>query len=210
MSEYSDLGTYIMKLFDPLIAESKEQMNEAQTNFIREIPRKAASRTSISIPRVEDFVREIAQELIRINQELLHKNSVSIAKKVRSEDKKRTQSSQDFKEIIAKKDRDIEGLQAQVKSIEQRARTLESEKDETLKQFSSMVNTIKELENRLAKAEEEYKYQISRLNSEWEKKFQENQEEWDSYVKLKLAEREVHSVSKTESEPNSELPKESE
>ncbi|MFX0052674.1 MAG: hypothetical protein ACFE8U_15455 [Candidatus Hermodarchaeota archaeon] len=210
MSEYFDLGTYIMKLFDPLIAESKEQMNEAQKNFIRDIPRKAATRTSVSIPRAEDFVREISEELIRINQELLHKNSISIAKKVRSEDKKRTQSTEDFKQIISKKDRDIEGLQAQVQSLEQRARTLESEKDETLKQFSNMVNTIKELENRLASIEEEYSYQISQLNLEWEKRFQENQEEWDSYVKLKLAEREVHSASKTEPESNSDNLKESE
>jgi DNA repair exonuclease SbcCD ATPase subunit len=210
MSEYSDLGTYIMKLFDPLIAESKEQMNEAQKNFIRDIPRKAATRMSISIPRAEDFVREMSEMLIRINQELLHKNSVSIAKKVRSEDKKRAQSSEDFKQIITKKDRDIEGLQAQIQTLEQRARTLESEKDETLKQLTNMVNTIKELENRLANVEEEYSYQISQLNLEWEKKFQENQEEWDSYVKLKLAEQEVHTASKTEPEPDSENHKESE
>ncbi|MFX0171226.1 MAG: hypothetical protein ACFE9L_04845 [Candidatus Hodarchaeota archaeon] len=210
MSEYSDLGTYIMKLFDPLIAESKEQMNEAQKNFVRDIPRKAATRTSVSIPRVEDFVREISEELIRINQELLHKNSVSIAKKVRSEDRKRTQSSEDFKQIITKKDRDIKGLQAHVQSLEQRARTLESEKNETLKQLTNMVNTIKELENRLTSVEEEYSYQISQLNSEWEKRFQENQEEWDSYVKLKLAEQEVHAASKTEPEPDSDHSRESE
>jgi len=210
MSDYSDLGTFIMKLFDPLIAESKEQMNEAQKNFLREIPRRVATRTSVSVPRVEEFVREIAQELFRINQELLHQYSVSIAKKARNESKKSIQSFEDLKHTIAKKERDIEGLQAQVQSLEKKTRMLESEKNETLNQFSNMANTIKELENRLSSVEEEYKYQISQLNLEWEKKFQKNQEEWDSYVKLKLAEQEVQSASKIKYESDSDQLKESE
>lgn len=210
MSEYSDLGTFIMKLFDPLIAESKEQLNEAQKNFLREIPRRVATRTSVSVSRVEEFVREIAQELFRINQELLHQYSVSIAKKARKESKKSIQSSEDLKHTIAKKERDIEGLQAQVQSLEKKTRTIESEKNETLSQFSNMANTIKELENRLSSVEEEYKYQISQLNLEWEKKFQKNQDEWDSYVKLKLAEQEVQSASKIKYESDSDQLKESE
>ena len=210
MSEYSDLGTFIMKLFDPLIAESKEQMNEAQKNFLREIPRRVSTRTSVSVSRVEEFVREIAQELFRINQELLHQYSVSIAKKARNESKKSIQSSEDLKHTIAKKERDIEGLQAQVQSLEKKTRTLESEKNETLSQFTNMANTIKELETRLSSVEEEYKYQISQLNLEWEKKFQKNQEEWDSYVKLKLAEQEVQSASKIKYESDSDQLKESE
>ncbi|MFX0182795.1 MAG: hypothetical protein ACFE95_06890 [Candidatus Hodarchaeota archaeon] len=210
MSEHSDLGTFVMKLFDPLIAESKEQMNEAQKEFLREIPRRVATRTSVSVSRVEEFVREIAQELFRINQELLHQYSVSIAKKARNESKKSIQSFEDLKHTLEKKDRDIEGLQAQIQSLEKKARTLESEKNETLSQFSSMANTIKELEKRLTSVEEEYKFQISQLNSEWEKKFHKNQEEWDSYVKLKLAEQEVQSASKIKYEADSDQAKESE
>jgi chromosome segregation ATPase len=196
MSEFTDLGTYIMKLFDPLIAESKTQMNEFEKNFLRELPRKVGSRSSVSISRIEDFVRQIAEELTRINNELLHQYSVSIAKKARSASKTQLQGVEGLKEQISKKDREIEGLLAQTQSYEQRVKTLEQEKETILSQLSSLNNTINELQQRLVQVEEGYQHQISQLNTEWKTKFKKNQEEWDSYMKLKLAEQEVQSTKK--------------
>jgi chromosome segregation ATPase len=196
MSEFTDLGTYIMKLFDPLIAESKSQMNEFEQSFLREIPRKVGTRTSVSISRVEDFVRQIAEELTKINNDLLHQYSVSIAKKARSASKTQLQGVEGLKEQISKKEREIEGLVTQTQSYEQRVKTLEQEKEAILGQLSSLNNTINELQQRLGQIEGEYQHQISRLNAEWEAKFQKNQEEWDSYLKLKLAEQEVQSTKK--------------
>ncbi|MFX0125676.1 MAG: hypothetical protein ACFFAE_18780, partial [Candidatus Hodarchaeota archaeon] len=98
---------------------------------------------------------------------------------------------EELKQQLTKKDQEIEGLQAQSKSLEQRNKVLEQEKEETLRQCSELNNALVELERRLASDTEEFTQQIHDLNAEWEEKFQKNQEEWDSYVKLKLAEREI-------------------
>ncbi|MHA2246555.1 MAG: hypothetical protein ACXADY_16555 [Candidatus Hodarchaeales archaeon] len=205
MAEYLDLGQYIMKLFDKLIADSKQQLNESQNSFLQEMPRRVSSRSSMTVPQAERFIREMAERLIRINQDLLNQYAVSIAKKARTASKKSSQtlesSFEEFKQQLAKREKEIEGLQAQSKSLEQRNQVLETEKEETLRQFSEMNSTILELESRLKSTNEEFTYQIHQLNSEWETKFKQNQEEWDSYVKLKLTEREVlASKDTTESE----------
>jgi hypothetical protein len=195
MAEYTDLGQFIMKLFDELIADSKDQLNEAQKSFCEELPRRVSARSSITVAQAERFVREIADRQLRINQDLLNQYAISIAKKARSQSKKTSQSlSSDYEELkqqLTKKDREIEGLQAQSKSLEQRNKVLEQEKEETLRQCSELNNALLELEKRLGSANEEFTQQINALNAEWEEKFQKNQEEWDSYVKLKLAEREI-------------------
>ncbi len=195
MAEYRDLGQYIMKLFDELIADSKNQLNESQKSFLQEMPRRVSSRSSVTIAQAERFVRDIAERLIRINQDLLNQYSISIAKKARSASKKSSQTLEsnfeEFKQQLAKKEQEIEGLQAHSKSLEQRNKILENEKEETLLQASKMNSTIIELENRLESANEELTRQINQLNADWEAKLQKNQEEWDSYLKLKLAEREI-------------------
>ena len=193
MAEYRDMGQYIMKLFDELIAVSKEQMNESTKTFCREFPRRV--RTSMTAMQGERFVREMAEQLIRINQDLLNQYAISIAKKARSASKTQSQTLEgnyeELQQLLAKKEEEVEGLQAQIQQIEQRNKNLEEEKEETLKQLSQMNTTIGELESRLANTTEEFSNQITQLNADWETKFQQNQEEWDSYVKLKLAEREV-------------------
>ena len=195
MAEYTDLGQFIMKLFDELIADSKDQLNEAQKSFCEEMPRRVSARSSITVAQAERFVREMADRLLRINQDLLNQYAVSIAKKARSQSKKTSQSlSSDYEELkqqLAKKDQEIEGLQAQSRSLEQRNKVLEQEKEETLRQCSELNSALVELEKRLASDNEEFSRQIQDLNAEWEEKFQKNQEEWDSYIKLKLAEREI-------------------
>jgi len=205
MAAYIDLGQFIMKLFDELIAEAKDQLNEAQNSFCEEMPRRVSARSSITVAQAERFVREMAERLLRINQDLLNQYAISIAKKARSESKRSSQSllndNEELKQQLIKKDQEIEGLQAQSKSLEQRINVLEQEKEETLRQCSDLNNAVVELEQRLANANEEFKHQINELNAEWEAKFQKNQEEWDSYVKLKLAEREITtSTDSTESE----------
>ena len=161
------------------------------------MPRKVSARSSITIAQAERFVREMADRLLRINQDLLNQYAISIAKKARSESKKTSQSLSsnydELKQQVTKKDQEIEGLQAQSKSLEQRNKVLEQEKEETLHQCSELNNALVELEKRLASANEEFTLQIENLNAEWEEKFRKNQEEWDSYVKLKLAEREITS-----------------
>ena len=205
MAVYTDLGQFIMKLFDELIAESKDQLNEAQNTFCEEMPRRLSARSSITVAQAERFVRELAERLVRINQDLLNQYAISIAKKTRSESKKFSKSlssdNEELKQQIIKKDQEIDGLQAQSKSLEQRINVLEQEKEETLQQCSGLNNTVVELESRLANANEEFTQQINDLNAEWEAKFQKNQEEWDSYVKLKLAEQEITTTTdSTESE----------
>jgi chromosome segregation ATPase len=199
MAAYTDLGQYIMKLFDELIADSKNQLNEAQNSFCEEIPRRVSARSSVTVAQAERFVREMADRLVRINQDLLNQYAISIAKKARSESKKTSQSLssnyEDLKQQLTKKDQEIEGLQAQSKSLEQRNKVLEQEKEETLRQCSELNNALVKLEQRLANANEEFTLQINTLNAEWEAKFQKNQEEWDSYVKLKLAEQEITTTS---------------
>lgn len=201
MAEHSDLGQYIMKLFDELIADSKEQLNESQNSFLQEIPRKVSSRGSITVMQTERFVREMAERLIRINQDLLNQYAVSIAKKARSASKKSSQTlktnQEELNQLLAKKEEEIDGLQAQSKSLEQRNKILEQEKEETLRQASQMNSTILELEKSLSSVNEEFTHQINQLNADWEAKFQKSQEEWDSYVKLKLTEREVLSSKDT-------------
>ena len=88
MSEYQDLGQYIMKLFDALITDSKNQINEKKDNYIRELPRKLSSRTTVSTMMVEGLIREISDQLLKINQDCLNNYSISIAKKARSANKK--------------------------------------------------------------------------------------------------------------------------
>ncbi|MFX0123061.1 MAG: hypothetical protein ACFFAE_05445 [Candidatus Hodarchaeota archaeon] len=205
MAVYTDLGQFIMKLFDELIADSKDQLNEAQKSFCEEIPRRVSARSSITVAQAERFVKEMADRLLRINQDLLNQYAVSIAKKTRSESKKTSQSlTSDYEKLkqqLTKKDQEIEGLQAQSKSLEQRNKILEQEKEETLRQCSEMNNALVELEQRLVSTNEEFTRQINDLNAEWEAKFQKNQEEWESYVKLKLAEREITTTTdSTESE----------
>ncbi len=201
MAKHTDLGQYIMKLFDELIADSKEQLNESQNSFLREMPRKVSSRGSMTVMQAERFVREMAERLIRINQDLLNQYAVSIAKKARSASKKSSQTletnQEELKQLLAKKEEEIDGLQAQSKFLEQRNKILEQEKEETLRQASQMNSTILELEKRLSSVNEEFTHQINQLNADWEAKFQKSQEEWDSYVKLKLTEREVLSSKDT-------------
>ncbi|MFW9904001.1 MAG: hypothetical protein ACFFFH_06680 [Candidatus Thorarchaeota archaeon] len=195
MAEYTDLGQFIMKLFDELIADSKDQLNEAQKSFCEEMPRRVSARSSITVAQAERFVREMADRLLRITQDLLNQYAVSIAKKARKQSKKTSQSLstnyEELKQQLTKKDQEIEGLQAQSKSLEQRNKVLEQEKEETLRQCSELNNALVELEKRLTSDTEEFTHQITALNAEWEEKFQKNQEEWDSYIKLKLAEREI-------------------
>lgn len=201
MAEHTDLGQYIMKLFDELIADSKEQLNESQNSFSQEMPRKVSSRGSMTVMQAERFVREMAERLIRINQDLLNQYAVSIAKKARSASKKSSQTletnQEELKQLLAKKEEETDGLQAQSKFLEQRNKILEQEKEETLRQASQMNSTILELEKRLSSVNEEFTHQINQLNADWEAKFQKSQEEWDSYVKLKLTEREVLSSKDT-------------
>lgn len=197
MAEYVDIGQYIMKLFDELIAECKEKIKEEEKAFLREAPRRFAARTTIPIMSAEGLVREMAERLLRINQELLNQYAISIAKKTRSVSKKQSETLDsefdELKQQLTKRREEIEGLQAQVLSLEQRNKTLEQEKKDTLQQLSQMNSTVVELEKSLSRANEEFNQQLSQLNAEWEAKFQQNQEEWDSYLKLKLAEREVTS-----------------
>ena len=57
-----------------------------------------------------------------------------------------------------------------------------------------MVNRVNELESNESTLKSQYEQKLADLTAEYEDKFQKNQEEWDSYVKLKLAEREVQSA----------------
>ncbi|MFX1248688.1 MAG: hypothetical protein ACFFBQ_14975 [Promethearchaeota archaeon] len=204
MAAYTDLGQFIMKLFDELIADSKAQLTEAQKSFCEEMPRRVTSRSSVTLAQSERFVKEIADQLLRINQDLLNQYAVSIAKKARSASKKSSDSlERDFEELkqqLSKKEQEIEGLQAKSRSLEHRIGILEREKEETLRQASKLNNTVIELEKRLTAANDEFSRQINDLNVEWETKFQKNQEEWDSYLKLKLAEREIVTSDTAETE----------
>jgi hypothetical protein len=193
----SDLGNFIMKLFDPLISESKTQLGESRDDFLQSIPRRVPAHSSVPVYQAENFVREITDQLIKINQDLLNQYSISIAKKTRSHARKSDQNDSEtlesLRETLMKKDAEIDGLQKQVNILEQRAKTLETEKEETLQQYSRLNTKVKELESQLSTIQTEHENQLLTLSKEWEEKFQANQEEWDSYLKLKLAEREVQS-----------------
>ncbi|MHA2306611.1 MAG: hypothetical protein ACXACU_14595, partial [Candidatus Hodarchaeales archaeon] len=175
-----------------------------------------SSRATVSAMMVEGLIKEISDELLRINQDCLNTYSISIAKKARSANKKRSKSQEsqfeENKELLQKKMDEIEGFQAQIRSIEKKNKILDEEKEEMLKHFSEMNSRISELENLLSTSKEDFDYQINALNAEWEAKFKQNQEEWDSYVKLKLAEKEVRSADElveptqpTEPEPEPEM-----
>ena len=193
----SDLGNYIMKLFDPLISESKRQLGESRDKFLQSIPRRVPAHSSVPVYQAENFVREITDQLIKINQDLLNQYSISVAKKARTQVRKSSQTDsnivEELQQSLTKKEAEIEGLQKQVKILEQRAKTLESEKEETLRQFSRLNTTVMELESNLTTMTTQHENQLLTLTTEWEEKFRKNQEEWDSYVKLKLAEQEVQS-----------------
>jgi len=196
-----------MKLFDPLISESKKQITEETNNFLRELPNKFSGRTSVSVTYVENYVREIAEKLLRINQDLLNDYSIKIAKKTRSAVKKCTSSTESefnsLKEQLSKREEELEGLKSRIKFIEEKNKNLELEKQETLKQYDQMLNTIKILESKLENANREFEAQITALNAEWQARFEKNQEEWESYVKLKFAEHEVRSAKSTSENENS-------
>ncbi|MHA1976831.1 MAG: hypothetical protein ACW98F_02270 [Candidatus Hodarchaeales archaeon] len=193
----SDLGNFIMKLFDPLISESKTQLGESRDKFLQSVPRRIPAHSSVPVYQAENFIREITDQLIKINQDLLNQYSISIAKKTRSFARKNDQSDsnqvEELHQSVIKKEAEVDGLQKQVRILEQRAKTLEDEKEETLKQFSHLNTSVIELESQLTKIKTQHENQLLSLASEWEEKFRANQEEWDSYVKLKLAEREVQS-----------------
>ncbi|MFW9854542.1 MAG: hypothetical protein ACFFFG_05760 [Candidatus Thorarchaeota archaeon] len=207
--QYFDMGQYIMKLFDQeLIASSKELMGDCKEQYVREISRQVMARGSVSLTQAEQFVRAMADKLIRINQDLLNQASITIAKKVRSKNKNQSKIEKaDFEELnqqVEKKDREIEGLTAKTMSLEQRATILEKEKNETLAQLTNMSNVIQELQNRVTSMEQEYTQQIAQLNAEWQQKMNKTQEEWDSYLKLKLAEREIQAAKTYPTESDSE------
>ena len=201
MAEYQDLGQYVMKLFDDLIADSKQKITEARDTFIRDLPSKISSRTTVSSMMVEGIARDLSNILLRINQDCLNDYSISIAKKARSATKKKSKTIEtEFvanKELLEKKQEEMEGVQAQIRALEKRDKILEQEKEETLKQFSEMSSRIQELEGILNTTNTEFENQIALLNADWETKFRQNQEEWDSYVKLKLAEKEVKASTET-------------
>ncbi len=200
MAEYQDLGQYIMKLFDDLIADSKNKINEARESFIRDLPRKLSSRMTVSSMMVEGLIRDMSEQLLRINQDCLNEYSISIAKKARGANKKRSKAIEaefeENKELIERKQEELEGLQAQNRALEKKNRIIEQEKEEIRKNFSEMNSRIQELENLLTIANEECENQIMQLNADWEAKFRQNQEEWDSYIKLKIAEKEVRESTK--------------
>ncbi len=195
MSDF-DFGNFIMKLFDPLIAESKKQLGEARDAYVQSVPRRTQS--SVPVYQAENFIREMADQLIKINQDLLSQYCIKIAKQARNSIKnsRNTQESktEDLQQLLAKKEREIEGLQKKVHAVEQRSLNIEKEKDVTLSQFSQMDKKIKSLESRESTLKTQYKQKIAEMTTEYEGKFQKNQEEWDSYVKLKLAEQEVQSA----------------
>jgi len=201
MAEYQDLGQYIMKLFDDLIADSKQKITEARDEFIRDLPRRMSVRGTVTSMMVEGIARDLSNILLRINQDCLNDYSISIAKKARSATKKKSKSVEtEFvanKELLEKKQEEMEGVQAQIRALEKRDKILEQEKEETLKQFSEMSSRIQELEAILNTANTEFENQLALLNADWETKFRQNQEEWDSYVKLKLAEKEVKASAET-------------
>ena len=85
-------------------------------------------------------------------------------------------------------------LQKKFQALEQRMVNIEKEKEVTLSQFSQMDAKLKSLESRESALISQYEQQIVDLTAEYEQKFQKNQDEWDSYVKLKLAEQEVQSA----------------
>ena len=90
--------------------------------------------------------------------------------------------------------------------LEQRAKTLEAEKEKTLQQFSRLTALVKELEAQLSTIKSDHENQLFLLTKEWEEKFQANQEEWDSYLKLKLAEKEVQASKEAPKEEDNEKP----
>ncbi|WP_455463934.1 hypothetical protein [Candidatus Hodarchaeum mangrovi] len=198
MAEYQDFGQYLMKLFDPLISESKQQIMEAREEYLREMPRRFASRTTISVSNTETCVKEIADKILRINQDLLNNYSIEISKKARSQVKKHSDIEESeiesLKGQLTKREQEFEGLRSKIKILENQNTTLESEKAQTLQQLSQMTKTINELNTKLNSSSAEFNKQINILNTEWETRFRKNQEEWDSYVKLKLAEKEVKSA----------------
>jgi chromosome segregation ATPase len=207
--QYFDLGQYIMKLFDQeLIAASKDQMGDCKEHYVREITRQAMARGSVSLTQAEHFVREMADKLMRINQDLLNQASISIAKKARTKNRNQSKVQEaDFEELneqVGKKDREIEGLIAKTQSLEQRAQILEKEKNETLAQLTNMNSVIQDLQNRVTVMEREYTQQIAQLNADWQQKMTKTQEEWDSYMKLKLAEKEIQATKKSPTESESE------
>ncbi|MCK4848764.1 MAG: hypothetical protein KAT16_07075 [Candidatus Heimdallarchaeota archaeon] len=195
MSDF-DFGTYVMKLFDPLIAESKKQLTEARSAYVQGIPRRTQS--NVPIYQAENFVREMADQLIKINQDLLNQYCIKIAKQARSSLKNsistQKNNTEDIQQLLAKKEKEVEGLQKKVHSLEQRSINIEKEKDVTLSQFSLMDDKVKSLESRESTLKAHYEQKITDLTTEYEEKFRKNQEEWDSYVKLKLAEQEVQSA----------------
>jgi len=195
MSDF-DFGNYVMKLFDPLIAESKKQLGEARNAYVQGIPIRTQS--SVPVYQAENFVREMADQLIKINQDLLNQYCIKIAKQARSSLKKSVNTqegkTEGLQQLLVKKEGEVEGLQKKVQALEQRSINIEKEKDVTLSQFSQMNNKIKSLESRESTVIAQYKQKIADLTSEYEEKFQKNQDEWDSYVKLKLAEQEVQSA----------------
>ncbi len=195
MSDF-DFGNYIMKLFDPLITESKKQLEEARSAYVQSIPRR--NQANIPIYQAENFVREMADQLMKINQDLITQYSIKIAKQARNSIKNSNSTqeskSDNLQELLVKKEKEVEGLQKKVHALEQRTINIEKEKDVTLSQYSHMVNRVKELESKESTLKSQYEQKLADLTAEYEDKFQKNQEEWDSYVKLKLAEREVQSA----------------
>ena len=203
MSE-SDLGNYIMKLFDPLITESRSALESARDEFVQSIPRKVPAHSSVPIYQTENFVKDGSDILIKISQDLLTQYSISIAKKARSSVKKISQGSMDSleetKQQLLKKEEEVDGLQKKVSALEKRANTLEAEKEETLRQFSQMNATVDKLQSDLSSITARYENQIREMTASWEEKFRQNQEEWESYVKLKIAEKEIESAKKQQEE----------
>ena len=203
MSE-SDLGNYIMKLFDPLITESRSALESARDEFVQSIPRKVPAHSSVPIYQTENFVKDGSDILIKISQDLLTQYSISIAKKARSSVKKISQGSMDSleetKQQLLKKEEEVDGLQKKVSALEKRANTLEAEKEETLRQFSQMNATVDKLQSDLSSITARYENQIMEMTTSWEEKFRQNQEEWESYVKLKIAEKEIESAKKQQEE----------
>ena len=204
MSDF-DFGNYVMKLFDPLISESKKQLGEARDTYVQNIPKRTQS--SVPIYQAENFVRDLADQLIKINQDLLNQYCIKIAKQARSSLKKsvNTQENQteNLQQLLAKKEGEVEGLKKKVQALEQKTVNIEKEKETTLSQFTQLSNRIKTLESNESDLKLLYEQRIANLTAEYEEKFQKNQEEWDSYVKLKIAEQEVQLATRS-SKPEEE------
>lgn len=188
----ADVGQFVMKLWDEVIAKTKTQMVEAKTNFLREMPRRYGNRTSVTPFMAESYIQDISDQLIKITSDQLNTNAVTTAKKVRQMIRSSSSGTEDHLKTLTEQANNIalenEGLKAKIESIESKITLYEEEKQESLILIGKLNSAVGERDTKLSQIEGEYTAYIHKLNAEWEAKFSKVSADSESYLQLKKLE----------------------